>query len=195
MILFMNKKNLISLLLILIVLGIYLYFREGNNNKNIESIDLTHYPIYQSKEATMYIYGFDGKLKETIFAKDVEYFEQNSYTLFQEPVVHLYNEALIPEWRLTSNDAKLINNNDLDLNGKVVIDNLLKESDIKKIITYNAKVNLNSLIATSQERVTAYGTNLETTGIGVKSYLKTRKTDILNDVKTRYGVSSIENNE
>lgn len=188
----MKKKNIISLSLIFLVCGGY-YFLNDDDSTLSKEINLASYPIYQSKQASVYIYGLDGNLEQLINAQNVKRFEEKNLTEFTSPYVIIYNKEHLngsqepePDWKLTSEQAELFGNNQLNLNGDVVITSLQSDNVLNKIVTSNVDVNIQTQTAKSNERVTTYSDTITSTGIGVSIELKQNSVDVLSDVKTHY---------
>ncbi|WP_392558929.1 LPS export ABC transporter periplasmic protein LptC [Orbus mooreae] len=188
----MNKKSIIYILLIIFIVAIYYYQREEASSDVVETIDLSTQPLYQSDRMETTIYDPLGNLSYKIIANKVQYFEDTGNTLFQSPDITLYNHDIARTWHILANDATLTRDKLLYLNNNVILQNELPDSQLKKIITEHAKVNLKTQVVTSEDAVTIEGTNFTSTGIGLLGNLRSKTADILENVKTYYNTPNIQ---
>lgn len=190
----MNKKSLIYILLILFVVGLYYYQSKETENIAIASIDLSKHPVYQSERMLTTIYNPLGYLSYKIVAFNVKHFDDSGNTEFLSPDITFYNQEGVATWNIQANNATLTRDRLLYLNNKVQLDNLLPDTQLQRIITDNANVNLNTQIVTSDDHVTIQGTNFTSTGTGLRGDLRDKTADILENVKTHYNTPNFDTN-
>ncbi|RKS86020.1 lipopolysaccharide export system protein LptC [Orbus hercynius] len=188
----MKKKNIIYILLIILIIGIYYYQREESNANLVETIDLATQPIYQSDRMETTIYDPVGNLSYKIIASQVKHFDSQGETLFQMPNITLYNRDVIETWHISANQSTLTRDKLLYLEGNVILQNILPDSQLQKIITDNATVDLTTQVVTSKDFVTIEGTNFTSTGTGLFGNLRNKTADILENVKTYYNTPNIQ---
>jgi len=190
----MKKRNIIYILLIILITSIYYYQRDESPSNNIDVVDLSKQPIYQSDRMETTIYAPTGKLSYKIIANTVKRFDNTGETLFESPDITLYNNNGIKTWHILAKNATLTRDKLLYLNEQVVLINLLPNSQLHKIITDNAKADLTTQMVTSSDQVTIEGTNFSSTGIGLLGNLHDKTADILENVKTYYNTPNMINN-
>lgn len=191
----MMKKNLIYFLLIILVIGIYCYQREDTEKKDIQTIDISNQPIYQSDKMFTRIYDLFGNLDYKITAVTVKQFENTGETLFQSPNITIYNKDHQITWHIQANNAILTRDKLLSLNDNVQINNLLPDAQIEKIISKNVKINLTTQIVTSEDPVTIQGLSFTSTGDGLYGNLQKKTANILKNVKTYYNAATNPSND
>lgn len=189
----MKKKSIIYILLIILVTGLYYYQRDELESSNIDVVDLSTQPIYQSDRMETNIYDPTGKLSYQIIADNVKHYEDTGETLFESPDVTLYNNNTVKAWHILANHATLARDKLLYLNDQVVLTNLLPDSQLHKIMTDSAKVDLTTQTVTSDAQVTIEGANFTSTGTGLLGNLHNQTADILENVKTYYNTSNTLN--
>jgi len=189
----MKKRNIIYILLIILMTSIYYYQRGELESNNIDAIDLTKQPIYQSDRMETMIYDPTGKLTYKIIADAVKRFDNTGETLFESPDVTLYNNDTIKTWHILAKHATLTRDKLLYLNEQVILTNLLPDSQLHKVMTDNARVDLTTQMVTSSDPVTIEGTNFSSTGTGLLGNLRNKTADILENVKTYYNTPNMIN--
>jgi len=173
--------------------SIYYYQRGELESNNIDAVDLTKQPIYQSDRMETMIYDPTGKLTYKIIADAVKRFDNTGETLFESPDVTLYNSDTIKTWHILAKHATLTRDKLLYLNEQVILTNLLPDSQLHKVMTDNARVDLTTQMVTSSDPVTIEGTNFSSTGTGLLGNLHDKTADILENVKTYYNTPNMIN--
>lgn len=193
--LMMTKRNLLYILLIILVIGLYFYNNDTSDNTVIPSIDLSSQPLYQSDKMTTLLYDPFGNLSYKMSASKVKYFENSGKTLFEAPNITSYNRENIATWRIKANNATLMGNKILYLNDNVRLINQLPDAQLEKIITDNVKIDLKTQIVTSDDPVTIEGPAFISKGNRLFGNLRNKTADILENVKTYYNANakSVEN--
>lgn len=190
----MKKKNIIYILLIILAMGLYYYQREDAESTELETIDLSTEPIYQSDRMETTIYDPLGNLSYKIIADNVKHFEDSGETIFQSPNITLYNQENLVTWHILANHATLTRDKLLYLNEKVILKNELPDAQLQRILTDNAKVDLTTQVVTSDDQVTIEGISFTSTGTGLLGNLRNKTADILENVKTYYNAPNIQTN-
>lgn len=186
----MTKKNLIYILLITLVIGVYFYQNDKSTNTLIPTIDLTNQPLYQSDKMVTMIYDPLGNLNYKMSAAKVKYFEQSEHTLFEAPDIISYNRENNATWHIKANHATLVGNKILYLSDNVLLVNQLPNSQLRKIFTDNVKIDLKTQIVTSEDPVTIEGPTFTSKGNKLLGNLRNKTADILENVKTYYNAAN-----
>ncbi|WP_158366555.1 LPS export ABC transporter periplasmic protein LptC [Candidatus Williamhamiltonella defendens] len=155
-------------------------------------------PLYQAREIRTDIYNLEGFLSYTITAQNaVRYFHKKqtgdsndpeNITWFTKPVMVLFDEIFQPYWSLKADRAKLTDNEMLYLYGHVELTNLVQSTDLKKITTENAKINLITQDISSNDSVNLYGVDFFSSGMKMQGNLRSKKADLVEKVKTNYEI-------
>ncbi|MGL9769620.1 MAG: LPS export ABC transporter periplasmic protein LptC [Sodalis sp. (in: enterobacteria)] len=145
------------------------------------------YQSYQSEYTTTVVYNPTGGLNYKLIADHVDFFANQKITLFIRPVATMFNENKVPTWTVKADKAKLIKDRMLlYLYGHVQVDNLTDASQLKRITTDKAMVNLVTQDVSSDEEVTLYGTDFNSTGMKMRGNLRNKTAELIENVKTSY---------
>ncbi|WP_367680320.1 LPS export ABC transporter periplasmic protein LptC [Candidatus Fukatsuia anoeciicola] len=204
----MNKiKISIILLLAITILVLIGYHYSINKRQKLSNIN-NNQPIYQSQKTVTTVYHLDGKIHYKLIAKNVQNYaydyidnNSNSYvhnatinvtsqpvTWFSQPIMTLFNENAVGSWIIKSDKAKLTNNKMLYLYGHVEVSSSILNSQIKKIKTNNAQINLINQDISSNNQVTLYGINFFTNSMKIHGNLYSQVAELVGKVKTYYEI-------
>ncbi|OCG48011.1 LPS export ABC transporter periplasmic protein LptC [Gilliamella sp. Choc5-1] len=186
----MNKKNLICLLLIIIVIGVYYNYQKGDASASKSIPNTLDKPIYQSDDMLTDIYDLSGELVYKIESSHVRHFDDSDNTEFDLPNFTFYDQDHLATWHIKAKKATLTNDKHLYLYQDVQLDNLTKDAQLKQVKTDNAVIDLTSQLVTSKDPVIIYGVGFYSTGIGLASDLHTKTANILENVKTYYNTEA-----
>lgn len=78
----------------------------------------------------------------------------------------------------------------LYLYGHVEVNSLTTTSQLEKIKTDNAQVNLVTQDVTSDDEVTLYRTNFTSNGMKMRGNLRTKTAELIDKVKTNYEIQN-----
>nr|WP_250845199.1 LPS export ABC transporter periplasmic protein LptC [Escherichia coli] len=96
--------------------------------------------------------------KLSIDCQHVEYYSDQAVSWFTQPVLTTFDKDKIPTWSVKADKAKLTNDRMLYLYGHVEVNALVPDSQLRRITTDNAQINLVTQDVTSEDLVTLYGT-------------------------------------
>ncbi|RXK32574.1 LPS export ABC transporter periplasmic protein LptC [Arsenophonus endosymbiont of Bemisia tabaci Asia II 3] len=145
-------------------------------------------PNYQTGNAIIHVYDPMGKLAYKLITDETRHFSSNKTSWFINPVLTTYDTKSIPTWAVRSNKAKLTNDNMLYLYGNVQVNSLNPTSDLQKILTENAIVNLITQDVSSDDKVTVIGIGLRSVGMKMRGNMRTHTAELIEDVKTYYEI-------
>lgn len=182
-----NSKKWVIIILSLIVLGLIGWNLSGNDSVNMTgSVINDGQPNYQTDDSVTFVYNPTGDLAYKLVADKIDNYTQSKITWFSKPVLTTYNDAGIPTWTISSFKARLTKDNVLYLYSDVQVDSLTKESQLQRITTESAVVNLTTQDVSSDDKVTIVGQGLNSTGLKMKGNLRTKTAELIEDVKTHY---------
>lgn len=187
----MLKRNLIFALLIFLTLGLYYFFSPSDEDNDDFIVDITEAPIYQSKSMMTRVYDPAGVQIYQVVAYQVSYNADDGNTHFQKPNMTIYSANGALSWYISADRARLTKKRTIDLNGDVSIVNLTPNSQLERITTHSAEVNLATQIVTSPDKVTLHGPNFYSTGYKLKGDLRKKTANLLENVKTFYSNLSL----
>lgn len=182
-----NAKKWLIIILSLIVLGLIGWnFSVYDDSKPLATEINDGKPNYQTDDSVTFVYNPAGDLAYKLAATKVDNYTDGKITWFTNPVLTTYNDAGTPTWTVKSIKARLTKERVLYLYSDVQVDSLTPESQIQRITTDNAVVNLVTQDVSSDDKVTIIGHGLNSTGLKMKGNLRTRTAELIEDVKTHY---------
>lgn len=183
----MNKKNLVCILLIIIVVGVYYNYQKDNDQLVTQSTtNLSDQPVYQSDDMRTDIFDLSGEIIYKIESSNVRHFDDSNNTEFDLPKFTLYDRDNSATWFIQAKKATLTNDKFIYLYTDVQLNNLTPDAQLQKVTTDNAVVDLNTQFVTSKDPVTINGKGFYSTGIGLAGDLHAKTANILENIKTYY---------
>ncbi|OON39210.1 LPS export ABC transporter periplasmic protein LptC [Izhakiella australiensis] len=154
-----------------------------NNNNNNE-------PTYTSDRSDTVVYSPTGSLNYKLISDKVTYFTKDDVSWFDKPVMTVFDENKVPIWSVRADKARLTNDRMLYLYGHVEVNSLTSTSQLQRIITDNAVINLTTLDVTSDDKVTLYGTSFNSTGMKMRGNLRKKTAQLIEKVQTSYEIQN-----
>lgn len=145
-------------------------------------------PTYTSEQTTTLVYNPQGGLNYRLVAQKVEHFSAGQLTWFTAPVATLFDEQGDATWSVRADRAKLTRDKVLYLYGHVEVDSLTDDSQLKRIKTDNAQVNLVTQDVSSDDEVTLYGASFTSNGMKMRGNLRNKTAELIEKVKTSYEI-------
>ena len=159
-------------LVALVLIGVNLADRDDTQTEVINNTD----PTYKSDHSDTVVYSPEGALNYRLIAQHVEYFSDDGVSWFTQPVMTTFDKDKVPTWSIKSDRAKLTNDRMLYLYGHVEVNALTADSQLRKITTDNAQINLVTQDVTSQDLVTLYGTTFNSSGLRTSYEIQNKQT-------------------
>ncbi|MBJ3814867.1 LPS export ABC transporter periplasmic protein LptC [Shimwellia pseudoproteus] len=171
-------------LLVLVLIGVNLADREQQTPVTTD----TNEPTYKSGYSSTLVYSPQGALTYRLISQHTEYFAAESVSWFTDPVVTSFDDQQIPTWSIKADRAKLTNDRMLYLYGHAEVNALTPDSQLRKITTDNAQVNLVTQDVTSDDLVTLYGTTFNSSGLKMRGNLRSKTAKLIEKVRTSYEI-------
>ncbi|WNN44799.1 MULTISPECIES: LPS export ABC transporter periplasmic protein LptC [Winslowiella] len=149
-------------------------------------------PTYTSANSSTVVYNPLGALSYKLVSDKVTYFQEEEVSWFDNPIMTTYDENKVPTWSVRSDKAKLTKDRKLFLYGHVEVNSLTPDSQLERIKTDNAQVNLITQDVTSDDQVTIYGRSFNSTGMKMRGNLRTKTAELLEKVKTSYEIQNAQ---
>lgn len=173
-------------LAVLVLIGVNLTDRDDDSQVAINNSD----PTYRSEHTDTVVYSPEGALNYRLIAQHVEYFSDQAVSWFTQPVLTTFDENKVPTWSIRSDKAKLTDDRMLYLYGHVEVNALTAESQLRKITTDNAQINLITQDVTSNDLVTLYGTTFNSSGLKMRGNLRSKNAELIEKVRTSYEIQN-----
>ncbi|MDR0218368.1 MAG: LPS export ABC transporter periplasmic protein LptC [Enterobacteriaceae bacterium] len=156
-------------------------------------------PTYQTQEATTFVYDPEGKLTYKLEADDVKNYTNTKLTWFTKPILTTFDTKStsatpLKTWTVHANKAKLTHDNMLYLYGNVRVDSLNNASQLQRITTENATINLVTQDVASDDKVTLTGIGLKSEGMKMRGNLRNKTAELIEKVTTHYEIPHEEPN-
>ena len=175
-------------LAVLVLIGVNLTDRDDDSEVAINNSE----PTYRSEHTDSVVYSPEGALNYRLIAQHVEYFSDQAVSWFTQPVLTTFDENKVPTWSIRSDKAKLTDDRMLYLYGHVEVNALTAESQLRKITTDNAQINLITQDVTSNDLVTLYGTTFNSSGLKMRGNLRSQNAELIEKVRTSYEIQNIQ---
>ncbi|MBV4412990.1 LPS export ABC transporter periplasmic protein LptC [Enterobacteriaceae bacterium YMB-R22] len=173
-------------LIALILIGVNLANRDADAPVARNTSD----PTYKSEGSTTVVYNPAGALNYRLIADHIEHYSDTAISWFTRPVMTVYDTNKIETWSVRADRAKLTEDRMLYLYGNVEVNALTADSQLRKITTDNAQVNLVTQDVTSDDLVTLYGTTFNSRGLKMRGNLRKKTAELIEKVKTSYEIQN-----
>ncbi|KJY97696.1 LPS export ABC transporter periplasmic protein LptC [Pseudoalteromonas ruthenica] len=177
-------RALISLLFIVAMAWLwYPYFMKSTDD-GVAQQDYIATPDYIATGLSQTSYNDQGELSHTVYAEEMELYQELGFTHFTKPVFTLYGET--ENWQVNADEATLYNNNILILENNVTATNLKEGAMIEKVSAEAIQVDIDSQRMESEQAVILSGPNMKITGQGLKADLNTEIVELTEHTRTIY---------
>ncbi|EIX1534085.1 LPS export ABC transporter periplasmic protein LptC [Cronobacter sakazakii] len=170
----------------LVLIGINLADQDESGPTTVNSNE----PTYQSEQSNTLVYSPEGALNYRLVAQHVEYFSNDGVSWFTQPVMTTFDTNKVPTWSVKADRAKLTNDRMLYLTGHVEVNALTPDSQLRKITTDKAEINLVTQDVTSDTLVTLYGTSFNSSGLKMRGNLRSKNAELIEKVRTSYEIQN-----
>ncbi|AFJ45506.1 LPS export ABC transporter periplasmic protein LptC [Shimwellia blattae] len=171
-------------LLVLVLIGVNLADRDETGPVTTN----TDEPTYKSGYSSTLVYSPEGALTYRLVSRTTGYYTAESVSWFTDPVVTSYDAQQVATWSIKADRAKLTNDRMLYLYGHVEVNALTPDSQLRKITTDNAQINLITQDVTSDDLVTLYGTTFNSSGLKMRGNLRSKTAQLIEKVRTSYEI-------
>ncbi|EHM49443.1 MAG: LPS export ABC transporter periplasmic protein LptC [Yokenella regensburgei] len=175
-------------LIALILIGVNLASKDDTK----EIVANPNEPTYKSEHSDTVVYSPEGALTYRLIAEHVEYFSDQAISWFTNPVLTTFDVNKVPTWSIKADKAKLTNDRMLYLYGHVEVNALTADSQLRKITTDNAQINLITQDVTSDDLVTLYGTTFNSSGLKMRGNLRSKNAELIEKVRTSYEIQNTQ---
>ncbi|KAA1195605.1 LPS export ABC transporter periplasmic protein LptC [Photorhabdus heterorhabditis] len=187
-------KSGLAIILALITMALIGWNLSDSDETEPSSAADNNQPTYQSQETITFVYDPTGKLTYKLVSDDVQNYAEPKITWFTKPVLITYDSNAIATWTVRSNKAKLTNDKMLYLYGDVQVDSLTDTSQLQRITTENAVVNLVTQDVSSDDQVTLIGVGLKSVGMKMRGNLRNKTAELIEKVNTYYEIQHEQQN-
>lgn len=187
-----NTMHWLIALLGLLALVLIGWSLADNDSSRFQVSVNTAQPTYQSEYTTTVVYNLTGELNYKLEAYHVNHFNKQKITWFTRPVATMFDKNKVPSWILKADKAKLTEDRILYMYGHVQVDSLNDVSQIKRIRTNNAVVNLVTQDIFSDDEITLSGNGFNSTGMKMRGNLHNKTAELIEKVRTFYDIQDAQ---
>lgn len=187
-----KSRRWITLILALIALVLIGWNLTSQDDSSAPVATSDQEPTYTSANSNTVVYNPQGALAYKLVSEKVTYFAADEVSWFDKPVMTTYDENKVPTWSVRADKAKLTKDRMLYLYGHVEVNTLTQDSQLQRIKTDNAQVNLVSQDVTSNDQVTLFGRGFNSTGMKMHGNLRTKNAELIEKVKTYYEIQNAQ---
>lgn len=187
-----KSRRWITLILALIALVLIGWNLTNQDEERAPTTGSDSEPTYTSAQSNTVVYNPEGALAYKLVSEKVTYFAADEISWFDKPVMTTYDENKVPTWSVRADKAKLTKDRMLYLYGHVEVNTLTQDSQLQRIKTDNAQVNLVSQDVTSDDQVTLFGRGFNSTGMKMRGNLRTKNAELIEKVKTYYEIQNAQ---
>ncbi|MEH2920739.1 LPS export ABC transporter periplasmic protein LptC [Samsonia erythrinae] len=185
-----KSKRWLTAFLALLVLILIGWNMTDEDTVTTPDINTPAVPVYTSEKTNTQVYSPAGKLSYKLVSEKAEYFSDDQLSWFSAPVATLFNEQGTATWSVRANRAKLTKDRMLYLYGNVEVNSLTQDSQLQRITTDNAQVNLVTQDVSSDDEVTLYGASFTSSGMKMRGNLRNKTAELVEKVKTSYEIKN-----
>lgn len=161
----MRRRYIVTIITALVVAA-YLTLDEEQDNKNIALEAIQSEPDYLIKGLTLENYAGNGELSQEIISASASHFPHNNSVVFEKPRIIL-RQGSLPQWGITSNSGKLIEDKTLTLSGNIQVVPMQESAGEFSLSTESLNIDLEKQIADTDLKVTIESDNTKLTAIGM----------------------------
>ncbi|WP_159565559.1 LPS export ABC transporter periplasmic protein LptC [Budvicia diplopodorum] len=183
-----RMKLILTMILTLIAVALIGWNLADMDDKKTATPPDEKEPTYQSQQMVTIVYNPEGQLNYKLTAEDVKYYTASEDTWFTKPMMIMFDKDTVATWSVRADRAKLTKNRMLYLYSNVEVNSLTTTSQLERIKTDNADVNLITQDISSDDHVTLYGANFTSEGMKMRGNLRSKTAKLIEKVKTYYEV-------
>ncbi|GGI79587.1 LPS export ABC transporter periplasmic protein LptC [Shewanella gelidii] len=124
-----------------------------------------------------------GEVHTRVTATHMEHFDSSNLTFFTNPVYLVYPDEGKTQWRLSAETGNLNKNTGkVVLETNVIIDAIAPHEPIQSLSTTVLELDLNTMIMTSDDKITIKGNGFNVQGTGLYADLNAQEVHLLSQV-------------
>ena len=183
----MNRLTYSISALFILALATYIptWLKQDDASPDVTEQD-AYSPTYKAINLRSALYDESGKLTHSIFASEMEHYDQLGFVFFKKPQYTIYVDDDEQPWRLTANEGTLYDDNRIQLEQNVVIQSQSEGNFVKTITTEFIQFNLDTKLMTSDQPVVIIGEDYEIQSNGFNANLTTKEYELKQHVQTVY---------
>ncbi|MDC0611298.1 LPS export ABC transporter periplasmic protein LptC [Vibrio sp.] len=182
----MSLSRVIYILLVFVAAWSGYYLLENERKADIQVAPNLELPTFSGDVLSNTTYDTDGVRSYVITSQHLDYYAKSGNTIFEKPILKVYQDGKIVEWKITAEKGILTKNKVLNLYDNVVANNLLSDSSFDSMKTAKLSIDLVSRDFWTETKVTLLGPLFHTIGQALKGNFADQNALLYNHVQGRY---------
>ncbi|QMV13209.1 LPS export ABC transporter periplasmic protein LptC [Vibrio spartinae] len=182
----MSLARTIYILLFFIICWSIYYLIDNERKANVQVAPNTELPMFSGEHLSNISYGADGVRSYTITSTHLDYYAKSGNTIFEHPILQVYRDGRVMEWKVTAQRGILTKNKILTLYDNVIGKNLLENSSFESLETAKLSMQLDNRNFWTDTPVLLKGPLFETQGQAMKGNFADHNALLYNHVQGRY---------
>ncbi|PMH42534.1 LPS export ABC transporter periplasmic protein LptC [Vibrio sp. 10N.286.49.B3] len=163
------------------------YYLYDNENSDVVQISANQeLPMFSGKGLNNTSFNSNGMRSYVITSDSLDHYASSGETIFQYPILSIYQDGQNIEWQISSHRAVLDDNQVLTLYDNVLANNLLPDSSFNTMTTDKLEIELTSRNFSTTTPVTLVGPQFTTTGQAMMGNFKDNVSTLFNKVQGKY---------
>lgn len=182
----MSFSRIIYILLFFIACWSGYYLLDKERKADIQVAPNFELPMFSGDKLSNTSYDQKGTRNYVITSLHLDYYSKSGNTIFEKPILKVYQDGKLLEWRVTAQKGILTNSNELTLYDNVIAKSMLPDSSFDYLGTSKLSIQLESRDFWTDTEVTLKGLQFETKGQAMKGNFAERTARLYNHVQGRY---------
>ncbi|WP_162047248.1 LPS export ABC transporter periplasmic protein LptC [Vibrio taketomensis] len=174
-----------SILIVVIAVSSYYLIRD-QKSYDIQLEPNVELPMFSGSQLVNTSYNEQGVRSYVITSVRLDNYASNGETIFESPVLKVYQDGKIQEWEITSKRGVLTKDHVLVLETDVLGKNLLPDSGFDTLSTDTLSIQLDNRDFWADNQVTLVGPQFETVGAAMKGNFAENTATLYKHVQGRY---------
>ncbi len=182
----MSLSRIIYILLFFVAAWSGYYLLENQREADIQVSPNLELPTFSGDTLTNTSYNTQGIRNYVITSTHLDYYAKSGNTIFEKPILQIYQDGKVTEWKITAEKGILTSNKILTLYDNVIANNLLTDSSFDSMTTAKLSIDLVSRDFWTETKVNLQGLQFKTVGQSMKGNFSDQNALLYNHVQGRY---------
>jgi lipopolysaccharide export system protein LptC len=182
----MSMSRIIYLILLFFVCWATYYLLDKKQNTDIQISPNLELPTFTGENFSNVSFSEIGIRNHIISSRHLYYYSKSGNTIFNQPILRVFQNGDVLEWKITAKRGILTKNNVLTLYDDVVAKNLLENSSFDSLSTIKMSIQLDTRDFWTEDPVLLKGPLFENQGQAIKGNFADHSALLYNNVQGRY---------
>jgi len=182
----MSLSRILYTLLIFAATWCGYYLMDNAHKADIQVTPNLELPTFSGNTLSNTSYGTKGIRNYEITSLHLDYYAKSGNTIFEKPILRIYQNGKIIEWKIVAEKGILTSNKILTLYDNVIANNLLADSSFDSMKAARLSINLINRHFWTETKVSLQGPQFQTMGQAMKGNFADQKALLYNHVQGKY---------